>query len=459
MYSRLFGKEPEFNVPHTDDELVRLAVLKKKLNGQRVVCNMTTIPPRFGHVQNIIDILKTHHIFDDIVVHVPRKYKRFGDFKGPYPDFATLCDEDYGPATRILNAQGDIVVYCDDDTEYSHRTSLELIEKHIETQGCCGGSGFNFSKYFIGDFSKNVGESVQVIEGYGMVVCKREWIERVSNEFKTLLEHTYNDDMIFSNLLERYTIKKFVFPSEIKQLEYGFDKDALHWNNGEKSHMSNNKRILNTLRKHGKMYFKPTVSYAICVCDESRELGDLLHVLDSSILHSDEIVILVDTTKVTQSVFDILQKYPWIAVHQREFTGNFANHKNFLTSVCKGRHVFNIDADEIPSHFLIENMYKLLEFDLVYVPRVNILPGASPEYLKKHNFTVSKEGYINYPDYQGRIFSSHLLWESSLHEHIVGAKKITQIQADPNLSLWHIKSLTKMDAQNDLYQTLSKNVR
>ena len=459
MYTRLFGREPDVDVPHSDDELIRLAVLKKKLNGQKIVCNMTTIPSRFEHIPKIIQTLRTHHIFDDIIVHVPRRYKRFETFTGPYPEFATLCDEDYGPATRILHAQGDIVVYCDDDTEYSHLTSLELIEKHIETQGCCGGSGFNFSKYFVGDFSKKAGEPVQVIEGYGMVVCKREWIDRVASEFKTLLEYTYNDDMVFSNLLERYDIKKYVFPSQIKQLDYGFDKDALHWNNGEKSHVQNNKRILKTLRTHEKMYFKPSVSYAICVCNESRELGDLLHVLESSIFHSDEIVVLVDTSKVTRNVWDILQKYPWISVHQREFTGNFADHKNYLTSLCHGSHVFNIDADEIPSHFLIENVYKLLEFDLVYVPRVNILAGASPAYLEKHNFSISKEGFINYPDYQGRIFSSKLRWESKLHEHIVGAKRVTQIQADPNLSLWHIKSLTKMDAQNDLYQTLSKNVR
>lgn len=459
MYSRLFGKDPDGIVPHTDDELVRLAILKKKLNGQRVVCNMTTIPSRFEHIPNIIKILQTHHIFDDIIVHVPRRYKRFPDFTGPYPEFATLCDEDYGPATRILNAQGDIVVYCDDDTEYSHRTSLELIENHIEMNGCCGGSGFNFSKYFIGDFSKKAGEMVQVIEGYGMVVCKREWIERVSIEFKTLLEYTYNDDMIFSNLLERYDIKKFVFPGVLKQLEYGFDQDALHWNNGEKSHVLNNKRILKTLRHYGKMYFKPVVSYGICVCNESREVGDLLHVLDSSIIHSDEIVVLVDTSKVTKDVLDTLDKYPWIIVHQRSFIGNFADHKNYLTSKCTGSHIFNIDADEIPSHFLIENIYKILEFDLVFVPRVNILAGASPSYLEKHNFSISQEGFINYPDYQGRIFSSKLKWESNIHERITGAHRVTQIQADPNLALWHIKSLTKMDEQNTLYQTLSKNVR
>lgn len=454
MFKRLFGKDPECSVPHSDDELVRLAVLKKRLNGKKVVCNLTSIPPRFKFLPSVIEKLKTHHIFDDIIIFAPKVYPRFpGHFES---ECVEVVDVDYGPATRIINARGDIVIYCDDDTEYSHMTSLELIEKFLETGACCGSSGFNFIKYFSGDFSKSSGENVQVIEGYGMVVCDKKWIDQVREEFIELTEHTYNDDMIFSNLLEKIGVKKMVFPQKINQLQYGFDENALHFNNGEKTHVENNKRILRTFRKLNKMYFKPTVSYAICVCDESNEIDELLYTLDHSIIHSDEVVVLVDTNRVTQDVKNVLEKNSsWIRVHERNFDGNFANHKNALNAVCNGSHVFNIDADEIPSYALIANIYKMCEFDLVYVPRVNIIAGYTPEFLRHHKFSVTKEGFINYPDYQGRIYKKDLLWCGSIHEKIQGAKNVTQVQPDPNASLWHIKSMKRMNEQDALYQKLA----
>lgn len=453
MFKRLFGKDPDVSVPHTDEELVRLAVLKKKLGDRKVVCNLTSIPPRFVYLPDIIENLKSHHIFDDIVVFAPKEYSRFpGDFTNEYTE---RVGRDYGPATRILHARGDIVVYCDDDTQYSHMTSLLLVEKYLETGACCGTSGFNFKKYFMGDFSKRPGEEVQVIEGYGMVVCNPQWIEQVRDELIELTDHTYNDDMIFSNLLDKIGIKKLVFPVSVNQLEYGFDEHALHYNAGEKTHIQNNKRILETFRKLNKMYFNPCVSYGICVCDEANELDQLLFTLDQSIVHADEVVLLVDTNRVTESVRQVITKYPWTRVHERKFDGNFAKHKNALTKLCKGTHVFNIDADEVPSYALIENMYKLCDFDLVYVPRVNIIQGCTPQFLRHHSFSLSKEGFINWPDYQGRIYNQKLSWSGHVHEKIHGAQKVTQVQTDPNAALWHIKSMKRMNEQDALYQKLA----
>lgn len=459
MYSRLFGKEPTCAVPHTDEELVRLALVKKKIGDKKIVCNLTTIPSRFKYIPKIVENLKSHHIFDDIVIHVPKVYQRFKDYTHPeiLPEYFHIVDTDYGPGTRIVYGQGDIVVYCDDDTQYSHATSLRLVEKFLETGSCCGTSGFRFEKYFQGDFSKTDGESVQVIEGYGMVVCDPKWIDTLREEFKELHVHTYNDDMIFSTLLEKIHVKKQVFVSHGKdvQLEYGFGKDALHYNNGENTHVMNNKRILKTFRELDKMYFEPLVSYGICVCDEHKELDDLLYALDTAIIHSDEIVILVDTNRVTRKVLDVISKYPYCKVCMEGFSGDFARHKNILTSKCSGRFIFNIDADEIPSSPLIDNIYKLIDYDLVYIPRVNIIPGATSDFLKRHSFTLSKEGFINFPDYQGRFYSRKLEWSGSIHEKITGALKPTQIHPDPNASLWHIKSIQRMDRQNELYQKLA----
>lgn len=457
MFKRLFGKDPEFVVPHSDDELVKLAILKKKIGNRKVICNLTSIPPRFKYVDKIIESLKTHYIFDDIVLHVPRVYNRNFTCNSEVPSYAHMVPEDYGPGTRIMYAQGDIVVYCDDDTTYSHMTSLTLVEKFLSTNACCGTSGFNFEKYFVGDFSKKYGESVNVIEGYGMVICDKSWIDDIRKDFIELHKLTYNDDMIFSNLLEKIGVKRMVYPihNGFVQHEYGFGIDALHYNNGETTHIENNKRILKMFRVQGKMYFKPIVSYAICVCDEARELDTLLWTLDECIIHSDEIVVLVDSTKDTNEVWDVLKKYPVTTVDSRVFDDDFAKHKNILGSMCRGKIIFNIDADEVPCASIIESMYKLIDYELVFIPRVNVIPGATTSLIQHCNFSLSKEGFINFPDYQGRIYKNGLQWEGKIHEKIQGAKNHAQIAADPMNSLWHIKTPSKMKRQDEFYQKLA----
>lgn len=464
MYKKLFGREaPVFVTEYTDDELVRIALIKRKLGNKKVVCNMTTIPPRFSKIQNRVDALKKHLIFDEIVVHVPKQYSRFPGEHNLVLDGATvnIVDQDYGPGTRIIEAKGDIVVYCDDDTEYSHTMSTRLVERHVNTNKCWGGSGFNFAKYFIGDFSKTDYMQVQVIEGYGMVVLNREWIDRMREDFIKLCNLTYADDMVTSNLLAKIGVDRMVCIIEngFRQLPYGFDKDALHYNNGENTHVLNYKRVLQSFREIGENHFEPVISYAIGVCNEHIDLDNLLYTLVENIIHCDEIVVLVDSGKVTQEVRNVLDKYgKFLKVHEREFDGHFANHKNFLNENCKGAYIFNIDADEVPTYQLVKEIYGIIAGapDLVYLPRVNILAGANEDFIKKCNFSVNEVGYINWPDMQGRLYRNipGIKWVNKLHEKIDGAKNVVGIQPNPLTSLWHIKSVQRMKAQDEYYQKL-----
>lgn len=422
-----------------------------------VICNLTTIPSRFDKIQPVITNLYKTGLFDEVVVHIPKEYSRFGKFSY-VPHFTecrvNLVDVDYGPATRIVYGEGDTVVWCDDDTEYKDSDVRFLLRQHKETGSMCGGSGFNLNKYFQGDFSKTPGMSVQVLEGYGMVVCSKEHVDKIREEVKSLSKLTFMDDMIVGNVTEKYNIPKLCFPWEIKQYEYGFGSDALHFNDGEKTHMHAYKRVLETFRKKNVMYFKPYVSYAIGVCNESLELDSLLYCLDKTMIHSDEVVVLIDTKKVTPHVYDVLEKYPWVRFCGRDFDGHFANHKNYLTSQCKGEYVFNIDADEVPSCGIVENIYKLIKADVIFIPRVNLLPGATQEFLNECQFSITQEGFINWPDYQGRIYKQTLRWEGDLHEKIQGFKTTGQLPAHAHASLWHVKSVQKMKAQADFYKSL-----
>jgi hypothetical protein len=201
------------------------------------------------------------------------------------------------------------------------------------------------------------------------------------------------------------------------------------------------------------------LSYAICVCTEARELNDLLAFLKRVKDEEDEINILLDTSKVTDEVRKVLSKYDNLTVSERAFCGNFSNHRNYHTSLCSGDYIFVIDADEIPHETLIKNIKSIIidmNVELLYIPRINICPGYTQKWLDKHSFKVNEVGWINWPDFQGRVYKNNgiVKWNKGLHETIVGSANTKGLDAIPDMSLWHIKSVEKQEYQDIFYKTL-----
>lgn len=198
------------------------------------------------------------------------------------------------------------------------------------------------------------------------------------------------------------------------------------------------------------------ITYAIGVCDEARELNDLLRFIHEVKDVDDEINVLVDSGKVTDAVRDVLKRYgDTLNVHERTFDGDFSAHRNHHISKCLGEYIFMLDADEIPQEFLIR---KLKEFtgDIMYIPRINICPGYTQAFIKKHNFNANNMGWINWPDYQGRYFKNNgkIYWQGGVHEKLVGGEP-RALEANPLLALWHVKSTQKQDKQNAYYDVLN----
>ena len=201
------------------------------------------------------------------------------------------------------------------------------------------------------------------------------------------------------------------------------------------------------------------LSYAICVCTESLELENLLNFIRETRCTDSETVVLVDTSKVNEAVDAVIKaNEDFVRRIERPFDGDFAEHKNYLGSQCKGRYVFNIDADEIPQEALMhraESIAKANEFDAVYVPRINVCPGYTERFVKKHGFNVNEAGWINWPDFQGRIYRRETArWEGKVHEKLVG-EKCAGLPPQPIHALWHIKSTAKQDKQNNLYDKIN----
>lgn len=198
-----------------------------------------------------------------------------------------------------------------------------------------------------------------------------------------------------------------------------------------------------------------TLSYVIGVCTEHQELHSLLKFLEEVRLPQEEVVVVVDSGKATPEVRGVLAQYPWVQVRDREFSGDFAEHKNYFSQVVKNDYIFNIDADEIPQEFLIHAVRQLVgKHDLIAVPRINLCPGYTQDFLKKHKFSCNEVGFINWPDYQGRVYHRSLKWVGKVHEKIEGAQNPVGIKADPKFALWHVKTTTKQNKQNELYDKI-----
>jgi len=199
------------------------------------------------------------------------------------------------------------------------------------------------------------------------------------------------------------------------------------------------------------------ISYGITVHNEHEELNQLLELLIENIDSQDEIVIVDDYSN--EDTQNVIKKYN-TEHYQRKLDGDFASHKNFVIEKCTGDYVFHIDADEYPNVILIQQLKKILEInqvDLIWVPRVNTVEGITDEHLKQWHWRTTEQGWINYPDYQSRIFRNRedIRWKRPVHEQITGCKTYAHLPPQEELSLYHPKTIHKQELQNQLYSAIT----
>ena len=206
------------------------------------------------------------------------------------------------------------------------------------------------------------------------------------------------------------------------------------------------------------------ISYGITVHNEADELNKLLPILIHQSDEEDEIVICDDySDDETQFVLESWsQQYghsKTIKVYQRKWNGDFAEHKNSVIENCSGDYIFHFDADEYPHETLLSQIKQIIEMndvDLIWIPRVNTVEGLTNEWSNKWRWRVTEKGWVNYPDYQSRVFrrSKDIRWVNKVHERIVGTKTYSHIPPHEELSLYHPKTLDKQIKQNELYSTI-----
>jgi hypothetical protein len=205
------------------------------------------------------------------------------------------------------------------------------------------------------------------------------------------------------------------------------------------------------------------ISYAITVCNEFIEIQRLVNFLLQHKRPQDNVVILYDEANGDPEIETYLRSHSIngeFAWHSGKFDRHFADWKNKLTSLCSGDYIFQIDADEIPSEDLIKTLPELLELnpemDVFLVPRVNTVENITPEHIHKWGWQVTPEGWVNWPDYQWRIYknSPDIKWINKVHERLEGFKTYTALPSDPDFALYHPKTIEKQEKQNSYYDTL-----
>jgi glycosyltransferase involved in cell wall biosynthesis len=207
-----------------------------------------------------------------------------------------------------------------------------------------------------------------------------------------------------------------------------------------------------------------TISYAIPVCNEWKEIKYLMDYLFKHKREQDEIVIQCDKGNTTPEVYGVLQEYSEFNMPYKliEFplNGDFASFKNNLKDNCSGDYIFQIDADEYPDEYLmnmIESVIKMNDkVDVFWVPRINKVNGLTKEHIEKWRWNVDDKNRVNFPDYQCRIFKNikRIKWKNKVHEILTGHKSQSQLPANDEFCLIHVKDIKRQEQQNKFYETL-----
>ena len=202
------------------------------------------------------------------------------------------------------------------------------------------------------------------------------------------------------------------------------------------------------------------ISYSILTHNETDSLLKLIEFIVKHKDEEDEIVILDDYSdnEKTKEILDTMCSIHEIKFEQRHLLKDYAGQKNHLKLMCSGDYIVNIDADELPHKKLIKNIKPILEsnqsIDLYWVPRVNTVDGLTQDHIQQWGWNVNEKGWVNFPDYQGRIWRNrpNIMWKNKVHEVLTGYKEHTFLPQEEEFCFYHPKDIDRQEKQNEFYE-------
>jgi hypothetical protein len=76
--------------------------------------------------------------------------------------------------------------------------------------------------------------------------------------------------------------------------------------------------------------------------------------------------------------------------------------------------------------------------------------------MQQWGWAVNEAGWINFPDYQWRIYRNapEICWQNKVHEVLTGFETISHLPDDKEFCLIHEKTIERQIKQNEYYNTL-----
>ncbi len=207
------------------------------------------------------------------------------------------------------------------------------------------------------------------------------------------------------------------------------------------------------------------ISFAVTTHNEGTYIQQLLdQIIPYCENTGDEIVVLDDnsTDSFTLQTLYSYSDQDRIKLFNHALDNDFAEHKNYLNSLCTGDYIFQIDADEtLHTHlltYLHDIVYNNTQVDMFLIPRINIVNGLTAEDIANWHWNVTDNGWAQWPDFQTRLYrnSEHIKWENKVHERIVGYKVHAPLPAEEEWAIYHTKDISRQREQNSFYQTINK---
>ena len=203
------------------------------------------------------------------------------------------------------------------------------------------------------------------------------------------------------------------------------------------------------------------------VHNETDTLEKLLKFLVKWKHEDDEIVILDDYSdnEKTKQILDFYVSTYDIVYEQRSLQKDFASQKNYLKGMCNNEYSFNLDADEMISRWMLQNVHQIIDgnptIDLFWLPRINTVDGITEQHCRMYGYKVNEEGWINFPDWQGRIFRNrpNIRWQHKVHEMITGYQTYATLPIDKPFCILHPKTIDKQVEQNKFYNEEISGIR
>ena len=194
----------------------------------------------------------------------------------------------------------------------------------------------------------------------------------------------------------------------------------------------------------------------------------MLDTLSNYITDDDELIIQLDSERLTDGIKEVVDQYLYtiknMTIIEFPLNNDFSRFKNNLKKYCSKKWIFNIDADEVPSQFLLANLKSVLEsneqVDMFLVPRWNTVFDITPTHIETWGGRFDDEERVNWPDYQTRIYKNieSIFWENNVHERITGYESYTNLPDDESYCLYHMKSIHKQEAQNSFYANMGSDL-